>query len=88
MTDTPAEVVESIDPPRRSRNWRRMAVVLAVLLLLFGAPWWTLLASGTAWPTGVFATGTLLFVAAFIATAVVDDARPRAPTSRLGGRRR
>ncbi len=66
MTDTPAEIVESIDPPRRSRNWRRMAVVFGVLLLLFGAPWWTLLGSGTAWPTGVFATGTLFFVAAFV----------------------
>jgi predicted MPP superfamily phosphohydrolase len=44
-----------------------MAVVLAVMLVLFGAPWWTLLASGQAWPTGVFVTGTLLFTAAFVA---------------------
>ena len=67
MTDTPAEVVESIDPPRRSRNLRRMAVVLAIMLLLFGVPWWTLLASGQGWATGVFVTGTLVFVAAFVA---------------------
>ena len=67
MTDNPAEVVESIDPPRRSRNLRRMAVVLAIMLLLFGVPWWMLLASGAGWPTGVFVTGTLVFVAAFIA---------------------
>jgi uncharacterized protein len=67
MTDTPAEVVESIDPPRRSRNLRRMAVVLAIMLLLFGVPWWTLLASGAGWPTGVFVTGTLVFAAAFVA---------------------
>ena len=67
MTDSPAEVVESIDPPRRTRNWRRMAVVLTIMLLLFGVPWWTLLASGAVWPTGVFVTGTLLVVAAFIA---------------------
>jgi uncharacterized protein len=67
MADTPAEVVESIDPPRRSRNLRRMAVVLAIMLLLFGVPWWTLLASGAGWPTGVFVTGTLVFAAAFIA---------------------
>jgi uncharacterized protein len=67
MTDTPAEVVESIDPPRRSRHWRRLAVVLAIMSLLFGVPWWTLLASGAAWPTVVFVVGTLLFVAAFVA---------------------
>ena len=67
MTDTPAEVVESIDPPRRSRHWRRLAVVLAIMLLLFGVPWWTLLASGAAWPAVVFVVGTLLFVAALVA---------------------
>ena len=67
MTDTPADVVESIDPPRRSRNLRRMAVVVAIVLLLFGVPWWTLLASGAAWPTAVFVAGTLLFVAAAVA---------------------
>ncbi|MGZ5394462.1 MAG: hypothetical protein ACXWEI_03010 [Mycobacterium sp.] len=67
MTDTPADVVESIDPPRRSRNLRRMAVVVAIVLLLFGVPWWTLLASGAAWPTAVFVAGTLLFLAAAVA---------------------
>ena len=65
MTENPAEVVESVDPPRRSRrHWRRMAVVFAVLLVLFGVPWWTLLAAGAAWPPAVFVTGTLLFTAA------------------------
>ncbi|MGZ8812722.1 MAG: hypothetical protein ACXWZI_01735 [Mycobacterium sp.] len=67
MTDTPADVVVSIDPPRRSRNLRRMAVVVAIVLLLFGVPWWTLLASGAAWPTAVFVAGTLLFLAAAVA---------------------
>src|SRR5690348_8462220 len=67
MTDTPADVVESIDPPRRARHWRRLVVVLAVMLLLFGVPWWTLLASGAAWPAVVFVVGTLLFVGAFAA---------------------
>lgn len=37
----------------------------AVLLLLFGVPWWTLLAAGAAWPTAVVVAGTLLFAAAF-----------------------
>jgi uncharacterized protein len=68
MTETPADVVESVGPPERSRRpWRRMAVVLAVMVLLFGVPWWTLLATGAAWPTAVFVTGTLLFAAAFVA---------------------
>ena len=53
-----------------------MAVVLAIMLLLFGVPWWTLLAAGAAWPTAVFVTGTLLFAAAFVALPLVDDAGP------------
>ena len=44
-----------------------MIVVLAVLLLLFGVSWWTLLVAGAAWPAGFFVAGTLLFVAAFAA---------------------
>jgi predicted MPP superfamily phosphohydrolase len=68
MTETPADVVESVGTPqRRRRHWRRMAVVLVVMLLLFGVPWWTLLAAGAAWPTAVFVTGTVLFAAAFVA---------------------
>jgi predicted MPP superfamily phosphohydrolase len=67
MTDNPAEVVESVGPPRPSRRrWRRMAIVLAVMLLLFGVPSWTLLA-GAAWPTAVVVIATLLFAAAFAA---------------------
>ena len=72
MTDNPAEVVESVGPPRRSRrHWRRWSVVTCVLLLLFGVPWWTLLASGAAWPTSVFVGGTLLFVATLAAIPVL-----------------
>jgi uncharacterized protein len=68
MTETPADVVESVRPPRRrSRAWRRIAIVLAVMLVLFGVPWWTLLASGQAWPTAVFMSGTLLLAAAIVA---------------------
>jgi predicted MPP superfamily phosphohydrolase len=64
MSDNPAEVVENVDPPRRSRRrWRRMAVVLAILLLLFGVPWWTLIADA-AWPTTVVVIVTVLFAGA------------------------
>ena len=67
MTDNPAEVVESADPPRRSpRRWRRVAVVFAIMALLFGVPWWTLLA-GAAWPTPVIFTVSLVFSAGFVA---------------------
>jgi len=45
-----------------------MAIILAVTLLLFGVPWWTLLTPSAAWPTAVSVTGTLLFAAAFAAT--------------------
>jgi uncharacterized protein len=66
MTDNPAEVVESVEPRRGIRHyWRRVVIVLAITLLLFGVPWWTLLAPSASWPTAVFVVGTLLFVAAF-----------------------
>jgi predicted MPP superfamily phosphohydrolase len=64
VTDTPADVVENEDPPRRTRRrWRRLAIVATILLLLFGVPWWTLLGAGAAWPTAVVVVGTLLFAA-------------------------
>ena len=67
MTDTPAEVVESVEPRRSPRHWRRMVLVLTITLLLFGVPWWTLLAPSGSWPPAVFVVGTLLFAAAFAA---------------------
>ena len=63
MTHTPAEVVESVEPRRSPRHWRRMVLVLTITLLLFGVPWWTLLAPSASWPTAVFVVGTLLFAA-------------------------
>jgi hypothetical protein len=44
-----------------------MVLVLTITLLLFGVPWWTLLAPSGSWPTAVFVVGTLLFAAAFAA---------------------
>jgi uncharacterized protein len=72
MTETPADVVESVEPPRRShRHWRRWAVIIGVLLLLFGVPWWTLLGSGAAWPTAVFFGGSAVFAVTFAAMPVL-----------------
>lgn len=65
--DVPADVVEDRRPRRGRRRWRRTAIVSAILLLLFGVPWWTLLLAGTAWPAPVVVGGTLLFAAAFVA---------------------
>ena len=65
MQDTPAAEVESVARARPRRRWRRLLLVLAVMLLLFGVPWWTLLAAGTAWPTATVVAGTLLFAAGF-----------------------
>jgi predicted MPP superfamily phosphohydrolase len=66
MTDVPADVMED-RRPRRARRWRRTAIVTAILLLLFGVPWWTLLLAGQAWPTPVVVGGTVLFGVAFVA---------------------
>ena len=71
MTDNPAEVVESVEPRRPPRHWRRMLVVLAITLVLFGVPWWTLLAPSASWPTAVFVVGTLLFAVALAAMPVL-----------------
>ena len=43
-----------------------MAILLAIELLLFGVPWWTLLGAGTDWPRGVVVAGTVLFAAGFV----------------------
>jgi uncharacterized protein len=44
-----------------------MAIVLGITALLFGVPWWTLLAPSASWPAGVMVGGTLLLAAAFAA---------------------
>ena len=67
MAETPAYVVESVEPRRPRRHVRRFVIVLAITLLLFGVPWLTLLAPDASWPTPVFVTGTVLFALAFAA---------------------
>lgn len=68
MSDSPTELAEdATQPPHRvGAPWRRTAVVAVVLTLLFGVPWWTLVAAG-GWPRPVLIGGTLLFVGALVA---------------------
>ncbi len=58
------EAVETEPRRRPGRALRFSLIVAAVLLLLFGVPWWSLIGSGNHWPTGVFVTGTIVFAVA------------------------
>ena len=71
MQDSPAAEVESAARARPRRRWRRLLVVYAIMLLLLGVPWWTLLLAGTHWPTVVIVAGTGLFAAAFVGLPVM-----------------
>jgi predicted MPP superfamily phosphohydrolase len=55
------EEVQTRPRRRRSRAVRFALIVAAVLVLLFGVPWWTLIASGNDWPTPVRVIGTIVF---------------------------
>jgi uncharacterized protein len=94
---TPAEAVEEVDASaggsgRRSRRTGRVVrfalTLTAILGLLFGVPWWTLVLAGNRWPAAVVATGTVLFVvalAAFPALMVLGHGpRHRDRAARLG----
>ncbi|MBN3458344.1 metallophosphoesterase [Mycobacterium sp. DSM 3803] len=66
MQDNPAAEVESVARARPRRRWRRLLVVLAIVLVLLAVPWWTLLSAGTQWPVAVIVVGTVAFAAAFV----------------------
>jgi predicted MPP superfamily phosphohydrolase len=84
VADSPSVPAEAIpagqaeagpaDPRSRSRRWRRAlrsgGVLVAVLLLLFGVPWWTLV-GGAGWPAPVTAVGTVVFLGALLALPVL-----------------
>jgi predicted MPP superfamily phosphohydrolase len=58
-------------PIRRSlRSLRRPAILVAVLALLFGVPWWTLTFAATGWPTPVAVAITVIFAAVMVAFPV------------------
>ncbi|GAA4443933.1 metallophosphoesterase [Phytohabitans houttuyneae] len=61
-----SEAVEAAPTRRWGRVLRFGAVLTAILLLLFGVPWWTLVASGAGWPGGLTAAGTALFAVALL----------------------
>jgi len=65
MQETHAAEVQSVARARPRVRWRRLLTVSAILLILFGVPWWTVLSAGTQWPTAVVVAGTIVFVAAF-----------------------
>ncbi|MDT5103247.1 MAG: uncharacterized protein QOI25_760, partial [Mycobacterium sp.] len=66
MSDPQSVQVKPGGLDRSRRRWRRLIPVFAIMLLLLGVPWWTLLSAGTRWPTAVVFLGTLVFAAAFV----------------------
>jgi predicted MPP superfamily phosphohydrolase len=59
-------------PARRSlRALLPTASITAILALLFGVPWWTLVVAGARWPTAVVAAGTLVFAGALVGLPVL-----------------
>lgn len=55
-------------PARRSLRPLLFGVTLtAVLLVMFGVPWWSIVVAGARWPAGLVAAGTVVFAAAMVA---------------------
>ena len=65
MSDSPSVQVKPGEHHRSRRSWRRLLPVFAIMLILLGVPWWTLLSAGTRWPAAVVVVGTLVFAAVF-----------------------
>ncbi|MDT5176451.1 MAG: uncharacterized protein QOJ95_649 [Mycobacterium sp.] len=66
MTDTPAVVVEDAAPNRR-RGVFRIVVIVAIMAVLLGVPWWTLVVAGNEWPTTALVVGTVAFGGVYLA---------------------
>jgi uncharacterized protein len=66
MSDSQSVQAKPARPQRSRRRWLGLIPVFAIMLLLLGVPWWTLLSAGTRWPTAVVVVGTLVFAAAFV----------------------
>ena len=61
-----SQAIEAEPATRRRGRRRRLIPVFAIMLLLFGLPWWALLLSGARWPAGVVIAGTVVFAAALV----------------------
>ncbi len=68
----------SVDEDVRQNTTRRSlrplvftATLVVALVLLFGVPWWTLVAAGTGWPGALFWSATAVFVVAALAFPVL-----------------
>ncbi|GIG91333.1 metallophosphoesterase [Plantactinospora endophytica] len=73
MSASEAATAVPVAPPAR-RFLRPLLFGLtltAILALLFGVPWWTMLVAGTHWPAPVVAAGTGVFVVALAAFPVL-----------------
>lgn len=58
-------------PAATFRRLRFGAIITAILLLLFGVPWWTLALAGSRWPGPVVAVITVGFVAGLVGLPVL-----------------
>jgi uncharacterized protein len=67
MSDSQTVRAERAERSRAPRHWLRLLVIVAIMLLLFGVPWWTLLSAGTRWPAAVVIAGSVLFAVALVA---------------------
>ena len=83
MSDSQSVRARPVRRQRSRRQWSRLAVVFTTMVILFGVPWWTLLAAGTGWPTGWWWPGRV-FVTAFVGVARDDDVGARPPAPGLG----
>jgi uncharacterized protein len=68
---TAGEAVQAAPARRSLRPYLFGLTIAAILALLFGVPWWTLVLGNTQWPVAVAAAGTVVFVGAFVAFPVL-----------------
>ncbi len=68
---TAGEAVEARPVRRSFRPLLIGATITAILALLFGVPWWTLVVADTRWPGPVVLAGTVLFAGMLVAFPVL-----------------
>jgi predicted MPP superfamily phosphohydrolase len=71
VTVSASEAVRAAPVRRSLRLVRFGGTVVAILALLFGVPWWTLVGADTRWPTAVAVAGTVVFVGGLVAFPVL-----------------